>query len=187
LTVPAVLARAEIGLVDLRLGEELATESLPRLREQVPLLRLIWVTGIGEPYLLEQALRLNLPGFVHKEDSIDVLVAAIERVHGGGTFLSPTVARMRDEMRRDPVHFAKILSEREQQVLALIGKGLSNEETAALLGLSAGTIHSHRRNIMERLGLRTAAEVQSYALQYGFTSPGRLVSARSHAAGDPGR
>ena len=74
-------------------------------------------------------------------------------------------------MRSDPVAFAKVLSEREQELLHLLGRGFSNEDAAAKMGLTAWTVHSHRRNIMKKLGVATQAELIRYALRKGFVRP----------------
>jgi DNA-binding NarL/FixJ family response regulator len=73
-------------------------------------------------------------------------------------------------MGHNPESFNKILTDKEQGVLELLGQGLSNEEAAPLLALSPDTVQTHRRNIMRKLGLHSALQLQSYALKRGFTS-----------------
>jgi len=169
-----VLCSADIGLVDLSLGDELAFDFLPELRRMAPKLRLVWVTSVATEYLLSLALHANLEGFVHKDDPVAVLVTAIERVAAGGYFLSETVGRMHARFCQNANHFNKLLSSREQQLVGYLGQGLSNQEVAALLGLSPSTVQTHRRNIMGRLNLHSAVELQSYALKAGFTTERRL-------------
>lgn len=169
-----VLKTADIALVDLNLGEEQAFEFLPEIRQRVPGLKLIWVTSIASEYLLSRALDAQLEGFVHKNDPTAVLITAIERVAAGDRFVSDTVKQMHVRFRQNAHHFNKLLSTREQELVTLLGQGLSNEEAAAMLGLSPSTVQTHRRNIMGRLNLHSAAELQAYALKTGFTTPGRL-------------
>ncbi|MEO6001901.1 MAG: response regulator transcription factor [Opitutus sp.] len=168
------LRTADIGLLDLNLGDEQAFDFLPSLKEVAPNLKLIWLTSVSTEYLLSLALQANLEGFVHKTEPIEVLITAIERVAAGGRFVSGAVAEMNARFRVDANHFSKLLSDREQELLRLLGKGLSNSEAAALLGISASTVQTHRRNLMSRLGLHNATELQSYALQRGFAVPERL-------------
>ncbi|MBS0631965.1 MAG: response regulator transcription factor [Verrucomicrobia bacterium] len=159
---------ADVALIDIRLGTETAFGLVKQLSTLRPTLALIWVTDVSEEFLVTQAFRAELKGFVHKSDSFEVLTAAVETVAAGGRFYSETVVQMRTRMRARPDFYNILLSEREQDVLKLIGAGLSNKETAALLGLSSGTIQAHRRNIMSRLELHTAAELMSYAVTRGF-------------------
>jgi DNA-binding NarL/FixJ family response regulator len=170
----ATAATADVGILDVRLGTTESFELLPALREGAPATRLMWVTSVQEDALLHRALAANLPGFIHKDDTTDELVTAVQRVADGGTFVSPSVRKMRERLFSQPELFAKILSTREQEVLRTIGRGFTNEETAAVLGLSAQTVKAHRRNIMSRLDLHSAAELQSYAVRHGFVAPQSL-------------
>ena len=170
----ATLRKAEVALVDFHLGAENACDVIPDLRRLAPHLRLIWVTSVDTEFLLDRAIAADLEGFVHKNDPIQVLVTALQRVAGGARFVSPTVEEMRRRFRQRPDHYSKVLSAREQQLLALLGQRLSNEEVAAFLGLSASTVKTHRRNIMDRLDLHSATELQTYALRHGFTTPAKL-------------
>ncbi len=174
LTAPEALRQADVALIDICLGEEQIFESLPEIRRINPSLKLIWMTAVQAEFLFARALELNLEGFVHKNDPIAVLVTAVERVSAGHRFMSASVLEMDARFRRQSDHFKKLLSPREQEILGVLGQGLANEEAAALLGLSAGTIQAHRRNIMARIGAHSAAELQTYALQRGFTTPERL-------------
>lgn len=171
-----VLASAEVALLDLDLGEEQALEFLPEIKAAAPALRLIWVTSVTTEYLLSKALDAKLSGFVHKDDPIEVLVTAIERVAEGGDFQSETVQKMQARFRQGDQHFNKLLSRREQELLAFLGQGLSNDETAAIVGLSSSTVRTHRQHIMARLGLHSATELFAYALTTGFSTTGKVQS-----------
>jgi two-component system nitrate/nitrite response regulator NarL len=170
----AELRKASVALVDIKLGSRTAFELVSGIKQMAPALRCIWMTCVEEDYLLEAAFAANLPGFVHKEDSLDVLFTAIETVAAGGRYYSESIVQRRRAQRSDPEHFSRILSPREQEVLKLIGAGMSNFEAAAILGLSAGTLQAHRRNIMARLDLHSAAELQAYALRFGFADQKQL-------------
>lgn len=169
-----MLCLADVALVDFHLGEEQALDFLPELRCIAPKLKLIWVSSVATEFLLSRAINAQLEGFVHKDDPIAVLITAIERVADGMRFVSETVQRMQKRFQQNANHFNKLLSVREQELMTLLGQGLSNDEVAALLGLSPSTVQTHRRNIMGRLRLHSAVELQAYALKAGFTTQARL-------------
>jgi len=173
-----LICTADVALIDVRLGTDNSFEVVEQLRLRQPLPGMIWVSSIDEEFLIARAFAANLPGFVHKEDSLDVLVAAIETVAAGGRYYSEAVLHLRRAQKSRPDHFELILSDREQEVLRYLGAGLSNEETAALLGLSSGTIQAHRRNIMARLDLHRASDLVAYAVRHGFTEPKALRNLR---------
>lgn len=165
---------ADIGLLDVRLGTTNCFDLLPEIRRIAPDAKLLWVTSVLEDVLLQRALDANLPGFIHKDDSTDELLTAIQRVAANQTYMSVSVRQRRDALRNRSDLFSKILSPREQEILKTLASGFSNEEAGALLGISPETIKTHRRNIMARLDLHSAAELQSYALRNGFISASAL-------------
>ncbi len=171
--LPAITS-ADVGLLDVRLDTGDCFELLPKIRSAAPSTRLMWVTSVFEDVLLERALAANLPGFIHKDDSAAELITAVQRVAAGHTFISASVQQFRDNLRQRSDLFSKVLSAREQEILKLLGSGFTNEEAAALLGISAQTIKTHRRNIMGRLDLHTATELQAYAVRHGFVSAREL-------------
>jgi len=171
-----LLEQADIGLIDIDLGEEQAFDFMPQLRARYPSLKLIWVTAVATEYMLNRAIDENLHGFVHKDDQIEVLVTAIERVAAGGTFQSETVRKMQARFRENTNHFEKLFSGREQRLLELLGQGLSNDEIGAIIGISPATVRTHRQNIMARLNLHNATELIAYAIKAGFSTPGKVQS-----------
>jgi DNA-binding NarL/FixJ family response regulator len=168
------IREAQVGLLDVRLGAADCFELLPEIRQAAPAAKLIWVTSVLEDVLLQRALDAGLPGFIHKDDSAEELITAIQRVAGGESYMSSSVRQRRDALRNRSDLFSKILSTREQEILKILASGFSNDEAAALLGISPETIKTHRRNIMARLDVHTAAELQGYALRNGFISPSAI-------------
>lgn len=168
------IAQSDVGLVDLRMEKGDTLELVAKIRRDAPQVKMIWMTSVVEDFLFEQAYSLRLPGFVHKNDSSETLRKAVSTVGAGQVFISDRVRSIHASIKSKPNHYALILSQREQEVLRYIGSGLSNEEAGAFMGLSGGTIQSHRRNIMKRLELHTAAELITYSVQNGFCDPSAL-------------
>jgi DNA-binding NarL/FixJ family response regulator len=162
-------ARFTLAVVDLELpdGNALSwVEEWAKTQEQP---KIIILTSASEDYVLYRAIHSNISGFVHKTDDTSMLHLAIKTVLAGGVFFSPTVQKMRTRMQTDPDFFQKLLTEKEQRILALLGQGLSNEQAGAMLGIKTLTIADHRRNIMSKLGLHNQAELMRYALEKGFS------------------
>lgn len=95
-------------------------------------------------------------------------------VAAGGAFFSPRFVERQRALTNTPGSFEKKLSPREQELLRFIGAGYTDAEAAAALGLTASTAQTHRRNVMAKLDLHTAKELQAYALKAGFTTIDRL-------------
>lgn len=126
-----------------------------------------------ETYVL-RCLKAGAQGYVLKESAEQELIAAIRTVAAGKPFFSPKVKRL---LQRD--HVARIrrmggedsyelLSEREREILQLIAEGNGNKEVAGHLFLSVHTVETHRKNIVEKLGVHGAAELILYAVRKGL-------------------
>lgn len=165
---PAELATVDLAIVDLELpdGNSLDWVEAYAHRPQSP--RILLVSSIDEDFVLYRALRSGASGFAHKLDGRQSLVLGIEMLLAGNMFFSPAVLRLKRSMETDPSFFSKILTDKQQQILRLIGEGLSNEEIAQIEGYKVASVVAHRKNIMGKLDIHTAPELMRYALQKGF-------------------
>jgi DNA-binding NarL/FixJ family response regulator len=170
LDAQATLGEIDLILLDIQLPGEDGITLASRFATLLPKTKVILLSSVREEYILHKALQSGADGYVHKDDPIEALISAIESVSQGGCFFGQTVQQLRRQMGHDPNSFTKILTDKEQEVLELLGQGLSNEEAAPTLALSPETVQTHRRNIMRKLGLHSALQLQSYALKRGFTS-----------------
>jgi DNA-binding NarL/FixJ family response regulator len=112
-------------------------------------------------------------GYLLKNAASDELIRAVRAVASGLTYVSPSVAallvdRFVDEAR--PATTMKPLSQREREVLQLLAEGNSSKDIANRLDLAVPTVETHRRQIMDKLNLRTIAELTKYAVREGLTS-----------------
>jgi DNA-binding NarL/FixJ family response regulator len=160
----------DLTIVDLELPDGNSMEWVIERVKQPTEPRMLILSSSDEDYVLYRALHSNIPGFVHKNDSTETLLAAIRAVLGGDVFFSSTVQKMRSRMQKDPLFFAKILSDREQEILKYIGRGLRNAEVAQMVHppLSESTVADHRKRIMNKLKLHREADLIRYAQEKGF-------------------
>src|SRR5882724_5803497 len=160
----------DVIILDLALPDRDGLDMLDDLLAACRASKVIGISGYTDEFTLHRAIHSKLHGFVDKnEQTIDHLASAIRSVLAGERYLSPAAQRARLSQRNDPVAFDKILSAREQDLLRLFGRGLTNEEIAAAVNLSELTVRNHRCRTMAKLGLRTSAELIRYALEKGFT------------------
>lgn len=132
--------------------------------------RLIALSMHAEPRIVEDILKAGARGYVVKSASPDEVVRAIRAVAEGELYLSPEVEAARRQavpVEEPPVD---VLGRREQEVLARLAEGRRSAEIAAELGISLATVEVHRRNIMNKLGLHTVAQLTRYAIRKGLSS-----------------
>lgn len=168
------LGQVDLILLDIQLPGEDGITLCSRFATIMPQTKVILLSSVREEYLLHRALQSGADGFVHKDDPPEALGSAIESVMQGGCYFGHTVQQLRRQMGHDPISFSKILTDKEQEVLELLGQGLTNDEAAPMLAQSPETVQTHRRNIMRKLGVHSAIQLQSYALKRGFTSVSEL-------------
>ncbi|WP_048441838.1 response regulator transcription factor [Caenimonas sp. SL110] len=131
--------------------------------------KVLVLTGDLTPGSVRQALAAGAHGYVHKSEDTADLVAAVEAVLAGRQYVSRRIAQVFRPARAAGGHQA---TPREQEIMSLVARGLSNREIAELLDLSVATVRTHRQNFMEKFELRNAAEITAYAVQQGYYSPG---------------
>jgi DNA-binding NarL/FixJ family response regulator len=163
-TVVGAAASAEEGL---RLAQELqpnfliADLHLPGMdglalvravRQTRPEIRSLMLTSLTDPLAVTRIRESGVEGYLEKDCTPEELAEAVNAVAAGRTYFSP---RFRDAIRREggkPMALGKILSRREQQVLAQVLEGKTSREIGELVGLSARTVEFHRANLMAKLG-----------------------------------
>jgi two-component system NarL family response regulator len=161
--------RPDLILLDLLIPKLSGIEVARELLTCVPAPRILALSAETDAKTLYDVSQLGLPGFIDKKDSsIDVLKEAIQMVGTGKRYISPTVRERVASLRRDRNAFQKILSDREQEILSLIGGGHSDEQIASELGITESSAQTHRANILRKLELHSTAELMRYALEKGF-------------------
>lgn len=159
----------DLVLLDIVLPDQDGLELLPAIRESTPEAKVLVLSSHADEYTLHRAFSAGVNGFVDKNlQTLGVLNEAVVAVLAGKSYASSVVQKVRAEMRADPRSFAKVLSDREIELLSHLGRGRSNEEIAKEIGLSPRTVRNHRHNIMTKLGLKSTPQLIRYALDKGF-------------------
>lgn len=169
-----VLKTADLLLLDIRLPDGDGVDFVDEMVAAQVAVPVLLFSSSCEDYIVHRVSRSFVQGFVHKDEDPKVLLTAIQMVVAGGAFFSPRFVERQRALAKTPGTFEKKLSPREQELLRYIGAGFSDAETAAALGMSASTAQTHRRNVMAKLDLHSAKELQAYALRTGFTTIDRL-------------
>ena len=129
-----------------------------------------------ESYIVK-ALGAGGRGYMLKDKADEDIERAIRAVSTGRPFFSPSIARtlLEDHVRlirkRGVQDSYDLLTDREREILQLLGEGKSNKEAAAVLSLSPYTVETHRMNMMQKLGLHNTAEIVLYAVRKGIITP----------------
>jgi len=158
----------DIAIVDIAMPGRGGLEILKDLKAEKPSLKVIVLSMYSEEQYAIRSLRDGASAYLTKASAPDELVQAIRTVAEGKRYITPSVAeRMAAYIETDserPPH--EKLSDRELQVLVLLGGGKSVGDIAGELSLSVKTISTYRARILEKMGMETAAQLIKYAVQH---------------------
>ena len=172
----------DIILLDLDLGGDSGMALISDLKASAPEARIIILTGLRDTEAHRQAVLAGAMGIVKKEKAAEVLISAIERVCAGDAWLDPSlVAGVLTEMtgsgktRKGDPEVEKIasLTNREREVIALVGEGIKNKEIASRLFISETTVRHHLTSIFDKLAVADRVELLIYAYRHGLANPPR--------------
>lgn len=160
----------DLIILDLELPDGDGLDLLPKLRTLAPGAKVIVLSSHTDDVTVHRVMQKHIEGFVDKNSQpLEMLREAVQMVMDGRRYMSPAVREVWSRLRDEPEAFSKILSDREQEILGLVGRGLTNSEIAEILGLRAVTVQNHRCNIMARLGIHSTSHLIRYANDKGFT------------------
>jgi DNA-binding NarL/FixJ family response regulator len=148
-----------------------ATELLRRGRERCPQTAFLVVGGGASPSVVADLLRAGARSFVPADAGRDVLLAALDALASGRSYLPREVASdFTRLLRGGPGRTNPELTERQREVLEGIAQGLTTREIAAALGISVKTAESHRSRLMDRVGVHKASSLVRVAIAQGLIS-----------------
>jgi DNA-binding NarL/FixJ family response regulator len=161
----------DVVIVDISLTQGDGLELVRDVHAQRPELPMLVLSMHDELIYGERLLAAGACGYIMKQAASDQLLVALRRVLSGEIYISDALAgslgRVRaesgDGIGADPIDR---LSNRELQVLSLIGRGLSSREAADGLGLSVKTVETHRQSLKRKLNLATNAQLLQYAINW---------------------
>jgi len=166
----AIALREEIDIIimDINMPELSGAEATKIIKKERPAIRIIVVSMLGEPAVVNKLLKSGADAFINKDAGKGELLKAIDMVMQGEKYVSPEISmnlfRYLSERENDPVT-EKHLTKREIEIIGHISNGLTNHEIAAKLFLSSVTVDTHRKNILAKLGLKNTASLVRYAVE----------------------
>ena len=152
-----------VTLLDLRMPRLDGIETLKRLLEKWPDARVVMLTTSDLEDEIARAIECGACGYLLKRITRDELVAAVRQVHAGEACIPWAVAKQLAASRHAPR-----LSEREREVLAMLPRGLTNQDIATALGVSLNTAKTHLRTIFTKLDVADRSEAVTVAVQKGM-------------------
>ena len=169
----AIELASDVVMIDVSMPDLNGIEATRQITAALPKTRVLVVSMHTGRQTVVETLRAGASGYLAKVSSFDEVERALRTVIAGNRYLSPGVAgSVVDELVSPGERSAAYasLTPREREVLQLLAEGQSSKEVGAALFISARTVDVHRKNLMDKLGLRSAAQLTLYAVRAGLIS-----------------
>ncbi len=166
--------RPDVVVMDVGMPLLNGIDATRRLTAETSGVKVIGLSMNADRRYVTAMLDAGAVGYLLKDSASVELLAALERVMRGETYVTPGLARSTDDPgarlgRPRRPGSDRPLSSREREVLQLIAEGKSSKEIAVTLGIAVTTVETHRRQLTEKLDLHTIAELTKYAIREGLT------------------
>ena len=162
----------DLLILDVTLGGRSGVDLLSEIKAVHPKIPVLFLSVHPEQQYGKRVLQSGASGYINKASPIDELLRAVQRVLAGGKYVSPALAEWLAidlSGEQSPAAHAS-LSDRELEVLRMIGSGKAISQIAGELHLSSATVSTYRARILEKLGMSTTAEIMHYALLNGLSA-----------------
>jgi DNA-binding NarL/FixJ family response regulator len=162
----------DVVLMDLVMPQLDGIGAIERIKGDHPAVQIVALTSFIEEDKVTSALAAGASGFILKDADADDVAAAIRAAHNDEVHLDPAAARILAQGMRTRSNAPAVepLTERELEVLALVGRGRSNKEIATDLGITERTARTHVSNILGKLGLSSRTQAALYAVDHRLVS-----------------
>lgn len=170
-----LLARAarqdvDVAVADVSMPGPGIVDLIRALRTKAPRLKVLVLSMHPEEQYAVRVLRAGASGYLNKEQPGEELAEAIRTANAGRRYVSPALAQaLAASLDREGTASVEDLSDRELEVLRLLGAGKSGKQIAAQLQVSPKTVSTYRARLLEKLNLRTTADLIRFALERGLS------------------
>ena len=154
----------DLALLDMSMPGLAGIDLIKRIKIEKPALRLLVLSMHGELQYAARALKAGASGYLNKDSAGEQLLGAIRKVAAGGVHITEAAAASLVSASGKSAHEA--LSDREFEVMRLLVEGLGPTDIAERLHLSVKTVSTHKTRILEKLNLRSTADLVRYALEH---------------------
>lgn len=167
--------RPDVIVMDINMPDLNGIEATRHILAQLPGTRIVAFSMHTDHQFVAGALKAGVHGYLQKDSAFEELALAIKAVIANQTYLSPKITRgvvkgYLEKLLEEKSDVYAFLSNREREVIQLYAEGHATKQIADRLNLSVKTVETHRRNIMEKLGISSIAGLTKFAIRKGLTS-----------------
>jgi DNA-binding NarL/FixJ family response regulator len=178
-----LLSNEEIDVVLMDFTSEgFSLETILELAKSHPRVKIVAITSDQEAHTITNALKAGVSSYVKKTCDFNEIISSVRETAAGARFFCGTILETIQRVDIDPDSSVEEfncepvqLSAREQEIIALIAEGLTNTQIAERLYLSPHTVNTHRKNIMQKLGVKNTASIVMYAVKTNLINVNKFL------------
>jgi DNA-binding NarL/FixJ family response regulator len=159
----------DLIILDLSMPNMRGLEAIREIKRICPQTKILVLTMHKKKEFIRQVLEDGADGFLSKDDASSELIRAIRTIKQGGRYFSPVLSNIISSLFWENEK-KEVLTMREREILKLLAEGKKSREIAEALFISPNTVRRHRENIMEKLNVRTLADLIKYAISGDYTA-----------------
>lgn len=160
----------DVILLDISMPGRSGLDILKQLRQEKPHIQVLILSMHSEEEFAVRAMKTGAAGYLVKDTASKDLIEAIRKVSMGLKYVTPSLAEklaLEIEMGNETPHHSK-LSNREYEVMRMISSGKKNKEIAEEIFVSPKTVSSYKKRILDKMGMKTSAQLTEYAIRNGL-------------------
>jgi DNA-binding NarL/FixJ family response regulator len=165
----------DVVVMDIRMPDLNGIEATRIITKKYPAVKVVGLSMYSSDKYVREMFRAGAAGYLLKNCAFEELVECIKTVHGGRTYISPSIGEMvvkeYSTKPDDEKSVFSLLTQRERQVLQQFAEGKTTKQIGLSLHISPKTVEAHRLRIMDKLKLDNIAQLTKYAIQEGLTGP----------------
>jgi DNA-binding NarL/FixJ family response regulator len=162
--------RPDLVILDIMLPGLNGVEVLLRLKDDLPGCRILVISGMDNPVVIQRLINSGADGIVRKNSGLQVFYEGLRRVLDGKVYHCPETLKFMRQMELSPIGDLRKLSSREREVLQLLAEGHTAREIGTRLTISSKTVENHRQNLMQKLGIHDVVGLTRFAIKNGLVS-----------------
>ena len=171
LEVGLVAFEPDLLIIDYTIDSEFNVQDIEKSISNYPDIKVLVISDDDSQLQISKVIDLGIKGYLTRDCSIDELILTFKKLIEGGKYFCPKVVEL---LIKKPVfenysHCSNItLTQREEQVVKNIALGLTNKKIGELLSISHHTVHTHRKNLMKKIGVKSSSELTLFAIDAGL-------------------